>query len=199
MHQEYIFRCRSCRAISWELAGVPDHRKRIHRSTQNLVEWRKEGKQRKIVNRTNLHLGDWGAEPGLRSPHQSNWLGQKGSIWGCWRGKVICNSLNGVRMTQTIRAMALHTPDGDASPPECMVTGRWRIETGEQFQDKHCCWPQGDGPRRWEGGEHGRECLWKKARKPWRQGATAESQRRDGAHHCSLSLSTCKHRQLTNR
>ena len=60
------------------------------------------------------------------------------------------------------------------SSPECAVTGSW-TGTGEQCQGKDCGWLQGGGTREQEGGEYGGECLWRKERQPWRQGATAES------------------------
>ena len=41
-------------------------------------------------------------------------------------------------------------------------------------------------------------CLWRKARQPWKQGDTAESHVRGGAITIA-SLSTCQHRQLNNR
>ena len=100
---------------SWKQAGVPDYQKGIYRYIQNSVGWRDRGKKRRRVVRTrSAPMVGGGTEAEVRYPHESNCLGQRRGIWGCWRVKqLICDSLNGVRTTQTICAAALHAPDRD--------------------------------------------------------------------------------------
>ena len=84
--------------------------------------------------------------------------------WGCWRVKqLIYESLNGMRITQTILATAIHTPDRDSSPLESAVAWSWNIETGKQSQGKVCCWLKGDGVREPDGEHCSGKCLWRKA------------------------------------
>ena len=51
----------------------------------------------------------------------------------------IHDSLNGVRITQTVLATAIHTPHRDASPLESAAAGSWSIGIGEQYQGDVCC------------------------------------------------------------
>ena len=161
---------------SWEQAGDPDHQKGIYRSTQNSVRQARKGKRGGRVSRTE-------PAPELRRnrsrgqiPYRDNCLGQRRSIRDCWRAQqLLCDSLSGVRNTQTILAAALCTLGRDPSPPECEAAGSWHIRMGKQSQGEVCYWLLGDGLRRCEGEDHGGECLWKKARQSWRWGATAES------------------------
>ena len=45
----------------------------------------------------------------------------------------------------------------------------------------------GDGPRGREGGDCGGKCLWRKARRPWKQGDTTELSIGSGAITVALS------------
>ena len=48
--------------------------------------------------------------------------------------ELICGSLNGMRITQTDLAAAIHTPDRDAGHLEGTVAGSWRVGIVEQSQ-----------------------------------------------------------------
>ena len=48
--------------------------------------------------------------------------------------QLICDSLNGMLITQTILATALHTLDRDASPLKSAVPGTWSVGIEEQSQ-----------------------------------------------------------------
>ena len=50
-----------------------------------------------------------------------------------------CDSVNGMRITQTILAAALYTLDRDASPLESTGAGSWNVGIGEQSQGEVCC------------------------------------------------------------
>ena len=60
-----------------------------------------------------LHLGvNWSRG---EIPHWNNRLGQRRSTWGCWTVRqLICDCLNGMRITQTIFAAAIRTLNRDA-------------------------------------------------------------------------------------
>ena len=62
--------------------------------------------------------------------------------------RLICESLNGVRTTQTIHATALNSPDRNASPLECMVAGSWSIVIREQSQTAVDCGEMAQRDRR---------------------------------------------------
>ena len=128
-----------------------------------------------------------GGEAGVRTSHRGN--------WGCWMKQLICDSLNRVRTTQTIHATALHSPDKNTSPPECMVAGSWSLVIKEQSHGEDCCWLWGHGPKGQEGGDQSVEYLWSKTRK---QGNTAELGA-EGEAITVASLPTCKCQQLTIR
>ena len=53
--------------------------------------------------------------------------------------ELICDSLNGVRITQKILAAAIHTPDRDVGPLEGTEAGSCSVGIVEQFQGKSCC------------------------------------------------------------
>ena len=60
-----------------------------------------------------LQLRGQRTEAGVRSPHQTNSLGQRGGISGCWSMKqLIYDGLNGMPITQTVCTTALHTRTG---------------------------------------------------------------------------------------
>ena len=82
---------------------------------------------------------------------------------------------------QTVLAAAVYTPDRDAGPLVGAATGSWSLGIVEQSQGEGCCWLQRDGSRGCEGGDCGGKFLWWKARQPWKQGYTAESQLGGGA------------------
>ena len=63
--------------------------------------------------------------------------------------QLIYDNLNGMRITQTILAAAIHTPDRDASPLEGAVTGSWSLGIVEQSQGKGCCGETDEGRRLW--------------------------------------------------
>ena len=48
--------------------------------------------------------------------------------------QLICDNLNGIRITQRILVTAVHTPDGDTSPLEITAAAILSIGTGEQSQ-----------------------------------------------------------------
>ena len=100
---------------------------------------------------------------------------------------------------QTVLAVAIHTPDGDTSPLESAAAGRWSLGIVEQSQDKGCCCLWRDGLRGCEGGDCGRKCLWRKARKPWKQGHSTESCVEGGAITIASLSPHCQHQWLNNR
>ena len=53
--------------------------------------------------------------------------------------QLIGNSLNGMRITQTVLGATIHTPDRDAGHLEGTVAGSWRVGIVEQSQGKGCC------------------------------------------------------------
>ena len=53
--------------------------------------------------------------------------------------QLTCDRLNRMRITQTILAAVLLTPDRDASPLESEAAGSWSIGPGEQSQGEVCC------------------------------------------------------------
>ena len=76
---------------------------------------------------------------------------------------------------QTVLAAAIHTPDRDAGPLEGAAAGSWSLGIVDQSQGEGCCWLWRDGLRGCEEGDYGTKCLWRKARKPWKQEDTVES------------------------
>ena len=52
---------------------------------------------------------------------------------------LICDNLNGMRITETILAAALLTLDRDESPMERVAAGSWSIGIREQSQGEVCC------------------------------------------------------------
>ena len=53
--------------------------------------------------------------------------------------QLICDCLNGMRITQTILVTAIRTPDRDMGPLEGTVAGKWSIGIVEQSQDEVFC------------------------------------------------------------
>ena len=53
--------------------------------------------------------------------------------------QLLCDSLNGIRITQTILATAICTSDRDVGPLEGTVTGSLSVGIVEQSQNKICC------------------------------------------------------------
>ena len=51
---------------------------------------------------------------------------------------LICDSLNGMRITQTILATTRHIMDRDMGPLEGTVAGSWSVGIVEQSQDEVC-------------------------------------------------------------
>ena len=52
---------------------------------------------------------------------------------------LISDSLNGMKIIQTILATAIHTPDRDTGTLETSMNGNWSIDIGEQPQDNVYC------------------------------------------------------------
>ena len=87
---------------------------------------------------------------------------------------MICDSLHGMRITQTILTTAICTLDRfhrKLSGWE-LEHRDWRVIPGQGL-----LLAMGKSP---EGGDHTGKCLWRKTRRAWRQGDTAESHTRDG-------------------
>ena len=53
--------------------------------------------------------------------------------------QLLCDSLNGIRITQTILATAICTSDRDVGSLEGTVTGSLSVGIVEQSQNKICC------------------------------------------------------------
>ena len=152
----------------------------------------KEGREKEESERG--WICTWGLRE-LKSPHQGNQLGQRGSTWSCQRVKqLICDTLNGVRTTQTIHVVALRTLDSDTSHCWQQECREWRAIPGRGLLLTMGWWPEGMGERKlWRGMplegslaaiQAGRDC-WVTCR--------------GYSHHCRLSLPTCWCQQLTNR
>ena len=52
--------------------------------------------------------------------------------------RLFCDSLNGMRITQTILVAAVLSSDRDASPLEGTTVGSWSVQMGEQSQGEVC-------------------------------------------------------------
>ena len=50
--------------------------------------------------------------------------------------QLICDSLNGMRLTQTTFAATIHTPDRDVGPLDGTAAGSWKAGVVEQSQDE---------------------------------------------------------------
>ena len=174
------------RNTSWE----PDHKKRIYRTTQHSVRQRKEGKNKKSEKNWICSWG-WGTEAGTELHGRETFVTEV-KHWGCWRVKqLICVSLNGVRITQSILATATHTPDRDASPLESAAAWSWkRLESS----------PRARSAVDW------REVVWENLREESAVGYAYEGKpanleagwycwvtHRGWNHLCSLSLCTYQH------
>ena len=104
----------------------PCHWKGIYRFIQTSLGWRKEEEKESEWDWT-CSSEARGTEAGVRSPHQTNSLGQRGGISGCWHVKqMIYDGLNGMPITQTVCTTALHTPDRN-------------MGLGEEYQGEGCC------------------------------------------------------------
>ena len=51
---------------------------------------------------------------------------------------LICDSINGMRIIQTVLAIAIQTPDRDTGPLEGAAAGSWSIGIVEQSQGEGC-------------------------------------------------------------
>ena len=76
---------------------------------------------------------------------------------------------------QTVLASAIYIWDRNAGPLEGAVAGSWNLRIVKQSQCEGYCWMRRDRLRGCEGGDCWGECLWRKARQPWKQDDTAES------------------------
>ena len=119
MHQEDTFRHRSCRtrAENGQEYWQPEKNMQYHAEPSRM----KEGGE-KEEGEPDWTCTWWGGtgggllNAGVRSPHGGNYLGQTRSIWECWRvQRLLCDRLNGMRITWTILAAALPTQDRDTS------------------------------------------------------------------------------------
>ena len=88
--------------------------------------------------------------------------------------QLVCDSLNGMRVTQIILATAIHTPVRDMGPLEGTAAGSWSVGIVEGSRGRSAV-DGGETARGDTRKETGGKCLWRKARPPWRQGDTAES------------------------
>ena len=78
---------------------------------------------------------------------------------------------------QTVLAAAIHSLDRDIDTLEGAAAGSWSLGIVEQSQGEGCSWLWRDGLRGCEGNACGG-----KARRPWKQGDTAESCTAGGAN-----------------
>ena len=165
---------------SWELTGVPDQRKRIYRTMQNLVKGTR-GKNSPLFfqrfSSTGPALGgrgNWSKGPiptlGQLSESEEKHLRLRVK-------QLICGSLNGMRIKESLVQPYISQTDMEGT-----VAGSWSLPTVEQSLGKGCCWLRRDGSMRCEGGDCGGKCLWRKAGQPWKQDDTAESCWGDGAN-----------------
>lgn len=100
-----------------------------------------------------LYLAGGWAEAGETPACRSISWDRKGNIWGCQRVKqLICDSLNGLRIIETIHAVVLRTLNRETSPLKCTVAGSRSMGIGERSQGKDSCWLWKDGQRGWERG-----------------------------------------------
>ena len=99
---------------------------------------------------------------------------------------------------QTVLATAIHTSDRDAGLLEGAAAWSWSLGTVEQPQGQGCCWLWRDRSRRCEGGGHGGNFLWRKARQPRRQGELPEKEYRKWQYKWSKTLKT-KRRKSKNQ
>ena len=76
--------------------------------------------------------------------------------------QLIRDSLNGIRITQTIFAAAINTPDRGGGSLEGTAAGSWSVQVVEQSQAEACYWLHGDSSKGCEGGDGGGKHLWKK-------------------------------------
>ena len=53
--------------------------------------------------------------------------------------QLMCDNLNGMKITQIILAAAICTLDRDMGPLEGTAVGSWSIGMVEQFQGEVCC------------------------------------------------------------
>ena len=172
-------------STSWELAGVFGHQKGIYGYTQNLVEWRK-GKRG----------GEW-----------VNWACTHGS---CSKGEIPSGQSAGTERThlrlsegkaadlgqsewsENHTANPCHGPASHGQGHKSTRMCSWELERSDwrEIPGWGLLLTAGRQPKGQEEGDSSGECLWRKARQPWRQGATAESHREGGASTIA-SLSTC--------
>ena len=87
---------------------------------------------------------------------------------------MICDSLNGMKITQTILITAICTLDRSNRN----LSG-WELEHRDwrAIPGQGLLLAMGKSPK---GGDHIEKCLWRKTRRTWRQGDTAESHTRGG-------------------
>ena len=80
--------------------------------------------------------------PGKHFYQRGNQLGQKRSIWGCWRRMkwLVCGRQDRVRPIQMVHAIDLHTPAWDLCLLVHKGAGCWKVEIGDQTLKEDCCW-----------------------------------------------------------
>ena len=84
---------------SWEHTGVPDQRKRIYRTTQNLVGWREKNRS---VSRTGPALSGRGNRSRGLVPTSGQMSESEEKHWRPKSGTADCGSLNGMRIRQSL-------------------------------------------------------------------------------------------------
>ena len=170
---------------SWQQAGVPDHWIGIYKSMQNLVGWRKEEKKRR-VSETGPAPGGWGNWSGGKMPISGKLFGTEGQhltlseheAAGLWHSEWSENHTDNPCRSPTHPGQGLKSPG---------TFSGWELE----HRDWSAGWrPLLTHPRGHKGGDRGRECLWRKARKPRRPGHAAESHAEGGATLKPLSPHT---------
>ena len=131
--------------------------------------WRTDSLE-KTLRLGKIEGDDRGWDGWMASPTQWTWVWvNSGGWWWTWLSdwtELICGSLNGMRISQSLPQPYI---------PHSAVAGSWNLGSVEQSQGTGCCWLWRDRSRRCEGGDCGGKCLWREARQPWKQGDTAES------------------------
>ena len=138
-------------------------------------------------------VGGW-AEAGETLASRSISWDRKGNIWGCQRVKqLICDSLNGLRITETMHVWSYVPWTGKQVHWNApwLGAGAWGLGSNPKVRTVVDCGKMtgGDGSEK----VHGEECLWRNAGQLWRQGV--ESSQGVGPSWSPLS----PHTLATNR
>ena len=144
------------------------------------VGWREEGKKKR-GSRTGPATMRWGNWSGSEIPTLGQTFGMEGKHLSHWRvQQLICDSLNGVIIHNKPCHSPIYPREGHKSPGTLrgweLDHRGWRAhpEQGQLLTVR-------SQPEGMEGRDLSRECLWRKAGQPRRQGNTAESHTGGGA------------------